>query len=62
VDTFFPAKDHWKYPSQLCWIREGLEYISEYYERWGLFSPALNRGSKPKDFSIKRNKAAEETE
>jgi O-acetyl-ADP-ribose deacetylase (regulator of RNase III) len=38
---FFPTKDHWRNPSQLNWIREGLDYISEYYERWGLFSLAI---------------------
>lgn len=37
----FPTKNHWKYPSQLEWIEQGLQYISLNYQKGGITSIAF---------------------
>ncbi len=37
----FPTKDHWKNPSQLIWIQNGLDYIKKHYKEWGITSIAI---------------------
>jgi O-acetyl-ADP-ribose deacetylase (regulator of RNase III) len=37
----FPTKKHWKYPSKLQWIKQGLEYFVATYERYGITSIAF---------------------
>lgn len=37
----FPTKRHWKYPSRLEWIREGLELLSIHYQWYGITSISL---------------------
>lgn len=37
----FPTKRHWKYPSRLEWIDEGLELLSLHYEWYGISSISL---------------------
>lgn len=37
----FPTKFHWKYPSQLNWIAEGLDYIKAHYKEWNIKSIAI---------------------
>ncbi|MFQ6041614.1 MAG: macro domain-containing protein [Candidatus Poribacteria bacterium] len=37
----FPTKEHWKYPSKLQWVRQGLEYFVVNYERYGITSIAF---------------------
>jgi len=37
----FPTKNHWKYPSKLEWIEEGLRYFKENYKNWNIDSIAF---------------------
>ena len=37
----FPTKDHWRNPSELQFIEEGLKFIAEHYEEMGIYSLAL---------------------
>ncbi|MEA5516853.1 macro domain-containing protein, partial [Nodularia sp. UHCC 0506] len=37
----FPTKIHWKYPSKIEWIEEGLKYFSNYYQKGGITSVAF---------------------
>jgi O-acetyl-ADP-ribose deacetylase (regulator of RNase III)/uncharacterized protein Smg (DUF494 family) len=37
----FPTKDHWKYPSKIEWIDEGLKYFSINYQKGGITSIAF---------------------
>jgi len=37
----FPTKRHWKYPSQLDWIEEGLQYFLDNYKDWDIQSVAF---------------------
>jgi O-acetyl-ADP-ribose deacetylase (regulator of RNase III) len=37
----FPTKQHWKYPSKLEWIEQGLQYFSENYQKGGITSVAF---------------------
>jgi O-acetyl-ADP-ribose deacetylase (regulator of RNase III) len=37
----FPTKKHWKRPSDIMWIRQGLEYFVSNYERAGIVSIAF---------------------
>jgi O-acetyl-ADP-ribose deacetylase (regulator of RNase III) len=43
----FPTKMHWRPPSSLDWIEEGLDYLVDNYQLWGIESlaiPALGCG------------------
>jgi O-acetyl-ADP-ribose deacetylase (regulator of RNase III) len=37
----FPTKDHWRYPSRLEWIRDGLKWFVAHYREWGVESIAF---------------------
>ncbi len=37
----FPTKDHWKYPSKIEWIEEGLDYFVSNHKEWGITSIAF---------------------
>ncbi|MCH5171829.1 MAG: macro domain-containing protein [Erysipelotrichales bacterium] len=37
----FPTKFHWKYPSQLKWIADGLDYMRNHYKEWNVKSIAI---------------------
>lgn len=37
----FPTKNHWKYPSKIEWIDEGLKYFSSRYQQGGITSIAF---------------------
>lgn len=37
----FPTKFHFKYPSQIEWIEQGLKYFVENYKRWNIKSIAF---------------------
>ena len=37
----FPTKFHWKYPSQIKWISDGLDYLVEHYREWNIKSIAI---------------------
>lgn len=37
----FPTKHHWKYPSKIEWIEQGLRYFATNYERGGITSVAF---------------------
>jgi uncharacterized protein YwgA/O-acetyl-ADP-ribose deacetylase (regulator of RNase III) len=37
----FPTKEHWRSMSRLTDIVQGLEYLEEHYERWGITSLAV---------------------
>ena len=37
----FPTKYHWKYPSKLSWISQGLEYLKQQYMEWNVKSIAI---------------------
>ena len=37
----FPTKNHWKYPSKIEWIEEGLDYFITNYERYEISSIAF---------------------
>ena len=37
----FPTKFHFKYPSQIEWIEQGLQYFVENYKRWNIKSIAF---------------------
>lgn len=37
----FPTKFHFKYPSQMIWIEQGLEYFVNNYKKWGIKSVAF---------------------
>ena len=37
----FPTKFHWKYPSELKWIAEGLDYMVMHYNEWNIKSIAI---------------------
>lgn len=44
----FPTKDHWRAPSRLSYIQEGLEYFLAHYTKWKITSiafPQLGCGS-----------------
>lgn len=51
----FPTKFHFKYPSQIEWIEQGLKYFVDNYERWNIKSIAFpllgasNGGLDPKE-------------
>lgn len=32
----FPTKDHWRHPSRVEWIDDGLRYFAEQYQAWGV--------------------------
>lgn len=37
----FPTKNHWKYPSKIEWIEEGLKYFANNYQKGGITSIAF---------------------
>jgi len=37
----FPTKNHWKYPSKIEWIEEGLKFFKENYKKWAIDSIAF---------------------
>lgn len=37
----FPTKHHWKYPSRIDWIDQGLRYFVAHYQEWGVNSIAF---------------------
>jgi len=37
----FPTKDHWRFPSQLPWIEQGLAHFAKHYQKWGVTSIAF---------------------
>lgn len=37
----FPTKDHWRGKSRLEWIDQGLTYLKDHYQQWGLKSVAM---------------------
>lgn len=37
----FPTKNHWKYPSRLEWIEQGLQDFIQQYPQWGITSVAF---------------------
>lgn len=37
----FPTKEHWKNPSKIEWIEQGLDYLADNYKRMGIESLAL---------------------
>ncbi|MFC1937066.1 macro domain-containing protein [Chloroflexota bacterium] len=37
----FPTKDHWRGKSRLEWIDQGLAYLKDHYQQWGLKSVAM---------------------
>ena len=37
----FPTKLHWKYPSELKWISDGLDYMARHYKEWNIRSIAI---------------------
>lgn len=37
----FPTKKHWKYPSKLDWIQQGLEHFASHYQESGITSIAF---------------------
>ena len=37
----FPTKKHWKYPSKLEWIQQGLEHFAAHYQENGITSVAF---------------------
>lgn len=37
----FPTKDHWRSPSRLSYIENGLDYFVEHYSKWGIKSIAF---------------------
>ena len=44
----FPTKNHWRTPSKLQYITDGLRYLAAHYEEWGIISlafPALGCGN-----------------
>lgn len=44
----FPTKKHWREPSRLEWIEQGLGYFVSHYKEWGITSiafPALGCGN-----------------
>jgi O-acetyl-ADP-ribose deacetylase (regulator of RNase III) len=44
----FPTKKHWRNPSKVKYISDGLSYLREHYEEWGITSlaiPALGCGN-----------------
>lgn len=47
VIVLFPTKDHWRHPSQLQWVEDGLVNLREMLREWGITSlavPALGCG------------------
>jgi O-acetyl-ADP-ribose deacetylase (regulator of RNase III) len=44
----FPTKNHWRHPSKIAYIRDGLHYLEDHYQAWGITSlatPALGCGN-----------------
>ena len=39
----FPTKNHWKYPSKIEWIEQGLKYFAANYQKGGITSVAFPR-------------------
>ncbi len=39
----FPTKYHWRYPSKMTWIEQGLAYFVANYERGGITSIAFSK-------------------
>lgn len=37
----FPTKYHWKYPSKIEWVEQGLKYFANHYQRGGITSVAF---------------------
>jgi len=37
----FPTKNHWKFPSELKWVSEGLDYMVKHYKEWNIKSIAI---------------------
>lgn len=37
----FPTKNHWRNPSQLVWVDEGLRILAENHHAWGITSLAI---------------------
>ena len=37
----FPTKNHWKYPSRIEWIEQGLKYFAANYQKGGITSAAF---------------------
>lgn len=37
----FPTKYHWKYPSQIRWISDGLDFLVKHYKEWNIKSIAI---------------------
>ncbi|PQV45150.1 macro domain-containing protein [Paraburkholderia sp. BL21I4N1] len=37
----FPTKDHWRSPSRLADIEQGLDYLTQHLEEWGIRSMAM---------------------
>lgn len=39
----FPTKLHWRDPSEISYIEQGLRYVHDHYKRWGIRSIAFPR-------------------
>lgn len=39
--VLFPTKNDWRNPSQMQWIVDGLEFVKQSIERWGITSIAI---------------------
>lgn len=37
----FPTKKHWKNPSQIAYVEEGLQYLAAHLKEWGITSMAI---------------------
>ncbi|MCX6911290.1 MAG: macro domain-containing protein [Verrucomicrobia bacterium] len=37
----FPTKQHWRNSSRMEWIKQGLEYLAEHHQEWGIQSLAI---------------------
>ena len=37
----FPTKYHWKDPSKLSWIEDGLDHLTDNYKEWGITSLSI---------------------
>ena len=37
----FASKDHWRQPSRLAWVEDGLDDLRRHYAAWGLTSIAM---------------------
>ena len=46
----FPTKYHWRYPSEIEWIKMGLEYFVQHYKEWNIKSIAFPKLGNAIDF------------